>query len=134
MSEFAQKCENNAIFKQSNTLKLFITFKWPIFTVSVQGENQIFSKKVLRHQLLVKDACEMSVTVKPWSSLDKEKSLACQITSPFNNKLVVFIYKIKRPLKQPIFLLNLQASDSTLSKELDGQKDQKEFNRRSLFT
>ena len=80
----------------------------------------------------------MSVTVKPWSSLDKEKSLACQITSPFNNKLVVFIYKIKRPLKQPIFLLNmeaiLQASDSTLSKELDGQKDQKEFNRRSLFT
>ena len=35
MSEFAQKCENNAIFKQSNTLKLFITFKWPIFTVSV---------------------------------------------------------------------------------------------------
>ena len=28
----------------------------------------------------------------------------------------------------------LQASDSTLSKKLDGQKNQKEFNHRSLLT
>ena len=27
MSESAQKCENNAIFKQSYTMKLFIAFK-----------------------------------------------------------------------------------------------------------
>ena len=26
----------------------------------------------------------------PWSSLDKEESLTCQITSPFNNKLCYF--------------------------------------------
>ena len=51
-----------------------------------------------------------------WSSLYKEESLACQITSPFNNKLLKQM--------QPIFLLNgeviWQASDSSLSKELHG--------------
>ena len=31
MCEQAQKCENNAIFKQNNTLKLFIAFKMNYF-------------------------------------------------------------------------------------------------------
>ena len=31
-----------------------------------------------------------------WSSLNKEESLACQITSPFNNKLCCFENIIKR--------------------------------------
>ena len=32
----------------------------------------------------------------PWSSLVKEESLACQITSPFNKKLGCFSNKLKR--------------------------------------
>ena len=45
-----------------------------------------------------------------WSSIDKEESLACQITSPFNNKLGCFKNKIKKIgfQKQPIF--NLKTS------------------------
>ena len=31
MSDHAQKCENNAVFKQSYTLKLFIAFKMVYF-------------------------------------------------------------------------------------------------------
>ena len=52
-----------------------------------------------------------------------EESLACQITSPFHNK-VVFANEIKKIAlqKQPIFLLNgeviWQASDTPLTKEL----------------
>ena len=34
MSEPALKCENNAIFKQNCTPKLFINLKWPILAVS----------------------------------------------------------------------------------------------------
>ena len=34
MSEPAQKCENNAIFKQNYAQKLFIAFKEPILAVS----------------------------------------------------------------------------------------------------
>ena len=53
---------------------------------------------------------------KSWSSLDKEESLACKITSPFNNNR--FFLKNKIALqKQPIFLLNgeviWQATDSS---------------------
>ena len=33
MCEKAQKCENNAIFKQNITLKLFNILKWPILAV-----------------------------------------------------------------------------------------------------
>ena len=33
MSESAQKCENNAIFKQNYTLELIIALKWPILAV-----------------------------------------------------------------------------------------------------
>jgi len=46
--------------------------------------------------------------IRPWSSLVKEESLACQITSPFNNKLGVFENKIKKIAlqSQPIFLLS----------------------------
>ena len=33
---------------------------------------------------------------KPWSSLVKGESLACQINSPFNNKLLVFVNKIEK--------------------------------------
>ena len=32
----------------------------------------------------------LEVTALPWSSLEKEESLACQINSPFNNKLGYF--------------------------------------------
>ena len=62
--------------------------------------------------------------IQPWSSLDKEESLACQITSPFNNKLGCFQIKMENNafLKQPIFLLNgegiWRANDPFLSKEL----------------
>ena len=35
MHEPAQKRENNAIFKQNNSLKLLITFKMAFFTVLV---------------------------------------------------------------------------------------------------
>ena len=35
MHEPAQKCENNAIFKQNYSLKLFIAFKWPISAFAV---------------------------------------------------------------------------------------------------
>ena len=34
LSKPEQKCENFAIFKQSNTLKLFVAIKWPIHAVS----------------------------------------------------------------------------------------------------
>ena len=47
----------------------------------------------------------------PWSSLDKEESLACQIAYPFNNKLGCFLCKIKKIAiqKQPSLLLNGEA-------------------------
>ena len=62
--------------------------------------------------------------LKRWTSLDKEESLACQIASPFNNKLGCFLINYKDCItKQPIFLLNWEvirrASDSSLSKELN---------------
>ena len=57
--------------------------------------------------------------VAAWSSLDKEESLACHITSSFNNKLGCFYNKIKKKIvlqKQHFFLLNGEviwlASDS----------------------
>ena len=34
-------------------------------------------------------------SVEAWTSLDKEESLACQITSPINNKLGGFKIKLK---------------------------------------
>ena len=40
MSRLTQKRENNAIFKQKYTPKLFITFKMAYFDVSV-GEGEI---------------------------------------------------------------------------------------------
>ena len=42
LSKSEQKCENFAIFKQSNTLKLFVAIKWPIRAVSAWGEISIF--------------------------------------------------------------------------------------------
>ena len=55
-----------------------------------------------------------------WSSLDKGESLACHITSPFNKKMGCFCTAIFLTLfkKQPSLLLNGEASDSSLSKEL----------------
>ena len=41
------------------------------------------------------------MTEKAWSSLDKEESLACQITSPFNNKMGYFL--ISRDLLAALF-------------------------------
>ena len=43
MSEPALKCENNAIFKQNCTLKLFITFKMPYYCCFSLGGNQFKS-------------------------------------------------------------------------------------------
>ena len=40
----------------------------------------------------------------PWSPSDKEESLACQITSPFNNKLGCFENKIKNGLTNTTYL------------------------------
>ena len=44
----------------------------------------------------------------PWSFLFKEESMACHITSQFNNKLGRFSNKIKKValLNQPYLLLN----------------------------
>ena len=73
-----------------------------------------------------------------WSSLVKEESPPCQITSPFNNKLSCF-WKLNYTIalqKQPIFLLNgeviWQASDSSLTKELHGPIN--EYNIRRVLT
>ena len=38
----ALKCEHNAIYKQNYSLKLFITFKWPILAVSALEKIYIF--------------------------------------------------------------------------------------------
>ena len=40
MSRLTQKRENNAIFKQKYTPKLFITFKWPILMLQL-GRGEI---------------------------------------------------------------------------------------------
>ena len=67
------------------------------------------------------------VPPKSWSSLDKEESLACQITSPFNKKMgafcmATFLIYFKKQLS---LLLNgeviWQSSDSSSSKELHSQ-------------
>ena len=42
MSETAEKCENNAIFKQTYTLKLFIAFKMTYYCCFSLGGNQDF--------------------------------------------------------------------------------------------
>ena len=42
MSESAQKCENDAIFKQNYTQKLFISLKYPILAVLALGEISNF--------------------------------------------------------------------------------------------
>ena len=57
------------------------------------------------------------------SSSDKEESLACQITSPFNKYLGCFYIKLKRLLYKTMYLfveweVIWEASDSPLSKEL----------------
>ena len=56
---------------------------------------------------------------KPWSSLDKEESLACQIASPFYKKIGCFCTPIFLILfnKKPGLLLNGHASDSSLIKD-----------------
>ena len=38
MSEPAQKCSNNAIFKKNYSLKLLLLLKWPILAVLAYGE------------------------------------------------------------------------------------------------
>ena len=67
------------------------------------------------------------VPPKSWSSLDKEESLACQITSPFNKKMgafcmATFLIYFKKQLS---LLLNgeviWQSSGSSSSKELHSQ-------------
>ena len=58
-------------------------------------------------------------SIQPWSSLEKEEPLVCQITSQFNNKQGC-LKKIALQ-KQPTLLneeVIWRASDSTLSKEL----------------
>ena len=40
MSEPAQKCKDNAIFKQNYTLTLVIAFKWPILVFQSTGKSR----------------------------------------------------------------------------------------------
>ena len=56
MSEPAQKCQNNAIFKQRYTTELFIVFKMAYYAISAKGEIwifQIFSKKNLLTEIKI---------------------------------------------------------------------------------
>ena len=56
MYERALKCENNAIFKQTYSLELFIAFKMANSCCFSVGENLYFLdflKKVLKHRLLL---------------------------------------------------------------------------------
>ena len=38
MSEPAQKCENNAIFKQKYTLERLLLLKWPMWLFGLKGK------------------------------------------------------------------------------------------------
>ena len=71
-------------------------------------ENMLFVFSEAVASKLVKLETSPKVILLPWSSLDKEESLACQITSPFNKKIGCFCKAIILILfkKQPSLLLN----------------------------
>ena len=56
MSEPAQKCETNAIFKQIYVKNCSLVLKWPILNVLAEGKSRFsrfHPKKVLYYQLLI---------------------------------------------------------------------------------
>ena len=54
----------------------------------MEGANE--STELRRHPNLY-IVCFLNLLVSAWSSIDKEESLACQITSPFNKKIGSFV-------------------------------------------
>ena len=80
MSDHAQKCENNAVFKQSYTLKLFIAFKMVYSYCFSSGWNIDFPEKnVFFQKKLLTSTTGLDFCLDPrWHSRDSKFSISAE--------------------------------------------------------
>ena len=93
LDKFGEKNRFTKGMKLKNELTDFSTNSFKAISITCcQSLASLFSKKqqawivcTIGLSLYISIKVSLPLFVYPWSSLDKGESLACQITSPFNN-------------------------------------------------